>query len=149
LLPRHPIDISGRLRALPEDGHLPGLDDWQWVHTPGHTPGHVSFWNPRTKALIAGDAIITTKQESLRGAVFRGSRLQGPPAYFTPDWNAARCSIQRLADLRPDLLISGHGPALHGAELAAGLQTLLSHFHEYGLPQDSRYMPGHPVTYRQ
>lgn len=78
LFPRHPIDVSRHLRALPEDGRIPDLEDWRWIHTPGHTPGHVSFWNAGTRALLAGDAVITTRQESLRGALMPQGHLQGP-----------------------------------------------------------------------
>ena len=43
IYPRSPIDLGSRLRALPATGTLPELPDWQIIHTPGHTPGHVSF----------------------------------------------------------------------------------------------------------
>ncbi|WP_072295080.1 MBL fold metallo-hydrolase [Paracoccus sp. SM22M-07] len=142
LFPRHAIDISRRLRALPDGGHVPGLTDWQWIHTPGHTPGHVSFWNRKNGALIAGDAIITTKQESLHGALFPRARLQGPPAYFTPDWSAAQSSIRRLADLDPNVLVTGHGPTLQGAELTRGLRDLLTAFQQRAMPRNSRYLQG-------
>src|SRR5438477_2584025 len=42
--PRAGTDLGGRVRALPADGSVPGLPGWRWVHTPGHTPGHVSFF---------------------------------------------------------------------------------------------------------
>lgn len=141
LFPRHPIDVSRRLRALPDDGRIPGLDDWRWVHTPGHTPGHVSFWNTGTGALVAGDAVITTRQESLRGALLAPAHLQGPPAYFTPDWRSARESARRLADLRPRLLVTGHGPALHGPVVTDALRALTAAFGQRALPHDSRYLP--------
>ena len=40
---------------------MPG---WRWVHTPGHTAGHVSLFRDADRTLIAGDAFVTTKQES-------------------------------------------------------------------------------------
>ena len=64
LFPRKPINVSDRLRDLPRDGTIPGLDGWQWIHTPGHAPGHVSFWNAATSSLIAGDAISATRQRA-------------------------------------------------------------------------------------
>ncbi|MCG6112179.1 MAG: MBL fold metallo-hydrolase [Paracoccus sp.] len=140
LFPRAPLDVSDRLNPLPEDGRIPGLADWRWMHTPGHTPGHVSFWNPATRALIAGDAVITARQESALGALSAAAHLQGPPAYFTPDWTAAEGSVRRLADLAPALLISGHGPALRGAGLMVALQDLAAEFAQRGLPRHSRYL---------
>src|SRR5215217_1633972 len=53
--PRGPIDVGKRLE------HLPG---WRWIHTPGHTPGHISLWRDADRTIIAGDAFITTRQES-------------------------------------------------------------------------------------
>jgi glyoxylase-like metal-dependent hydrolase (beta-lactamase superfamily II) len=65
LMPRGPIDLGARLRALPEDGSVPGMPDWRWVHTPGHAPGHVSIWRAADRTLIVGDAFVTTAQESV------------------------------------------------------------------------------------
>ena len=64
LFPRRPIDVSRWLQRLPEDGSVPQMHGWRWIHTPGHTPGHISFWRERDRTIIAGDAFITTNQES-------------------------------------------------------------------------------------
>lgn len=64
LFPRRPIDVSRWLQRLPEDGSVPQMPGWRWIHTPGHTPGHISFWRERDRTIIAGDAFITTNQES-------------------------------------------------------------------------------------
>ncbi len=63
LFPKGPIDLGGRLRELPEDGSLPHLPGWRWLHTPGHSAGHVSFWREQDRVLLAGDAFITTRPE--------------------------------------------------------------------------------------
>ncbi|WP_304615584.1 MBL fold metallo-hydrolase [Paracoccus sp. (in: a-proteobacteria)] len=140
LFPRSPVDLSQRLRALPEDGTIPDLPHWQWLHMPGHTPGHVSFWHEDRKILIGGDAVVTTRQESVLAALAAPPHLQGPPAYFTPDWAAAAASVRRIADLAPTCLIAGHGPALGGTALVAALQILASGFETRGLPRRSRYL---------
>lgn len=142
LFPRHPLDLGGRLRSLPEDGSIPGLSGWRWIATPGHSPGHVSFWNDRSRSLIAGDAVVTAQQESLSGALFPRGRLQGPPAYFTPDWAAAERSVRRIAALQPDLILTGHGPAIQGRAVARALKTLAEDFPRLGLPARSRYIEG-------
>jgi len=36
LYPRGPIDLGDRVRALPSDGSVPGMQGWRWIHTPGH-----------------------------------------------------------------------------------------------------------------
>ncbi|WP_347404076.1 MBL fold metallo-hydrolase [Mesorhizobium sp. WSM4976] len=40
---------------------MPG---WRWLHTPGQAPGHISLWREADHTLVAGDAFITTGQES-------------------------------------------------------------------------------------
>jgi len=59
------IDIGFRAVALTSDGSIPGMDGWRWIHTPGHTEGHISLFRESDRILIAGDAFTTTKQESL------------------------------------------------------------------------------------
>ena len=60
LFPRRPIDVSRWLQRLPEDGGVPQMPGWRWIHT----PGHISFWRERDRTIVAGDAFITTNQES-------------------------------------------------------------------------------------
>ena len=50
-----PFDFRPRMHPLPDDGSVPGMPGWRWVHTPGHTPGHVAFWREEDGALIAGE----------------------------------------------------------------------------------------------
>ena len=64
LFPPSPVNVSRRLRLLPDDHSVPHMNGWRWIHTPGHTPGHVSFWREGDRSLIVGDAFVTTRQES-------------------------------------------------------------------------------------
>jgi hypothetical protein len=73
------VNVSGRLRALASDGSIPPMPGWRWIHTPGHAAGHVD------RALIAGDAFISTAQESAYSAIMQSPEMHGPPMYFTPD----------------------------------------------------------------
>ena len=41
--PHTSIDLGERVFALPQDGKIPGIPGWRWIHTPGHTEGHISF----------------------------------------------------------------------------------------------------------
>src|ERR671919_701782 len=91
----------GRIRPLPVDGSIPAMPGWRWIHTPGHSPGHVSLFRDSDRTLIAGDAFVTTKQESAIAALTNRPEIHGPPAYFTPDWTASRRSVERLAALEP------------------------------------------------
>jgi glyoxylase-like metal-dependent hydrolase (beta-lactamase superfamily II) len=140
LYPQGPIDLGSRVQVLPEDGSVPGMPGWRWIHTPGHTPGHVSFFRENDRTLIAGDAFVTTKQESASAVLMQRPELHGPPAYFTPDWASARQSVEELAALEPRRIVTGHGPALEGEEMLRGLQRLARNFDQLALPAHGRYV---------
>ncbi|MES2713444.1 MAG: MBL fold metallo-hydrolase [Pseudomonadota bacterium] len=139
--PNKPIDLGGRLRLLPGDGSVPFAPSWRWIHTPGHTPGHVSLFRDSDRCLIAGDAFVTTKQESVAMVATQKEGVFGPPSYFTPDWNAAHASVSRLAKLDPEIAATGHGKPLRGPELRSGLQRLNTGFDDIALPRQGRYVP--------
>jgi glyoxylase-like metal-dependent hydrolase (beta-lactamase superfamily II) len=139
LYPRGPIDASQWLKALPA-GEVPGMPGWTWVETPGHTPGHVSLWRESDRSLIAGDAFITTKQESAYSVATQRPELHGPPQYYTPDWPRAGESVRRLAALEPELVITGHGPPMHGPKMRTALHTLAREFERVAVPEQGRYV---------
>ncbi|MBV8817440.1 MAG: MBL fold metallo-hydrolase [Acidobacteriaceae bacterium] len=132
--PKKSADLSGMVSVLPANGSVPGLPSWRWVHTPGHTEGHVSFFRESDGVLIAGDAVTTTKQESFWAVVRQKGELHGPPAYFTNDWDAAERSVQKLAGLRPKAIAAGHGKPLAGELATAGLTELASNFKSLARP---------------
>jgi glyoxylase-like metal-dependent hydrolase (beta-lactamase superfamily II) len=138
--PRGPIDLGERVRALPEDGTVPGMPEWRWVHTPGHTPGHISLFREADRTLIAGDAFVTTKQESATAVLTQRPELHGPPAYYTPDWESARRSVELLAALEPRQVATGHGPPLQGREMLANLHELARNFERLAVPVRGRYV---------
>ena len=139
MYPRGPIDLGNRIKPLPADGSVPFMPGWRWIHTPGHSAGHVSFFRDGDQTLIAGDAFVATKQESALAILQQRREIHGPPKYFTSDWMAAHRSIQALAALRPRLALTGHGLPIQGEELAAGLAHLLRDFDEVAYPQHGRY----------
>lgn len=100
----------------------------------GHTPGHVSLWHEDTRTLVAGDAVITTAQESAYEVARQVPEVHGPPRYFTPDWAAAERSVRALNALRPKTLVSGHGPALAGPAMRDGLERLAADFRSVAVP---------------
>lgn len=110
------------------------------MHTPGHTPGHVSLWRERDRTLIAGDAFITTKQESAYAVATQKLELHGPPMYYTQDWGAARDSVERLSMLEPEVTITGHGRAMCGPTLRDGLATLAREFQRVAVPEHGTYV---------
>lgn len=125
LYPHHGINLGERVQMLPGDGTVPGMEGWRWIHTPGHTPGHVSLFRDSDRLLIAGDAFITVNQESMMAVLTQKKEVNGPPAYFTMDWAAAQTSVRRLMELHPALVITGHGKPMCGDRLAEELEDLV------------------------
>ncbi len=140
LYPRGPIDITTRARPLPTDGSVPGMPGWKWVPTPGHSPGHISLFRELDHLLLVGDAFCTTKQESLFAVAEQRPELHGPPAYYTPDWDAARSSVQALAALQPACIAPSHGQPMAGDEVAAQVKQLADEFDSIALPEHGRYV---------
>ncbi len=141
LYPTGPVDVSQRLRPLPEDGSVPAMPGWRSLPTPGHSPGHVSFWRESDRTLIVGDAFVTTKQESAYEAAFlQEPEMHGPPQYFTPDWASAKTSVETLAALEPELVLTGHGHPLQGQKMRAALHQLARGFDEIAVPKQGRYV---------
>ena len=144
LYPTRPVNVGNRLRALPADGSVPEMPGWQWLHTPGHSPGHISLWRALDRTLIVGDAFVTTKAESAYAAIVQTTELHGPPRYFTIDWEKSRSSVQALAALGPDLVVTGHGRAMQGPDMTQALRTLAAEFSTVAVPKDGRYVE-HPA----
>jgi glyoxylase-like metal-dependent hydrolase (beta-lactamase superfamily II) len=145
LYPRGPFDFGARVRALPADGAVPHLPGWRAIHTPGHAPGHVSLFRDADRLILAGDAFVTTRQESAVAALTKPLELHGPPAYFTPDWEAARRSVAALAALAPEVAATGHGLPMRGEVLRRELRALANDFDRLGVPTQGRYV-GHPAV---
>jgi glyoxylase-like metal-dependent hydrolase (beta-lactamase superfamily II) len=139
LFPRRAIDIGSRLHLLPADGTVPGMPGWRWLHTPGHTPGHVSLFRDEDRTLIAGDAFVTTHQESFWAVMTQLQEVWRPPAYFTINWDASRASVRVLAQLEPEVAGTGHGIPMSGDRLREELRHLATHFDEV-MPNDGRYV---------
>jgi glyoxylase-like metal-dependent hydrolase (beta-lactamase superfamily II) len=139
--PRKAIDLGIHVKPLPDDGTIPDMPGWRWVHTPGHTDGHISLFRDEDRVLIAGDAFVTTQQESLYQVMRQKQGVHGPPAYFTPDWIAARASVEKLAALNPTIAATGHGTPMRGNALAQGLADLSANFDEIAVPDYGRYSP--------
>lgn len=139
LFPRNPINLGARIQALPDDGVIPGMPGWRWVHTPGHSPGHVSIFRFSDRVLLAGDAFVTVRQESLWAVLSRRQQVSRPPAYFTPDWGAAQRSLETLLRLQPEVAGTGHGIPMFGEQLRDQLRGLVLTFETRSLPRRGRY----------
>ncbi|HKB93908.1 MAG TPA: MBL fold metallo-hydrolase [Gaiellaceae bacterium] len=91
-LPRHascPVD------ELLDEGDAVG--PLQVLHVPGHSPGHLGFWWPERRFLIAGDGIATWPSLCAGWRVFNLNHAQH------------RVSLARLAALDAAVVGVGHG----------------------------------------
>ncbi|EHQ29277.1 MBL fold metallo-hydrolase [Mucilaginibacter paludis] len=138
--PTSPIDLGEKVQALDVSGDIPELPEWKTVHTPGHTPGHVSLFFKLNATLIAGDALVTTKPESAFYALSFAQTLSGPPKYLTTDWAAAAQSVRKLYELEPRTVATGHGYPMRGRELQAALKKLADNFEDIAIPMSGRYV---------
>lgn len=135
LYPHRGIDIRSWVQALPPDGSIPALPEWRWIHTPGHTAGHISLFRDKDRVVIAGDAFITVKQESAFAVLMQEEEIHGPPAYFTFDWQEAWNSVRTLEALKPEAAITGHGVPMFGEQLHQGLARLAQDFDQMAIPK--------------
>ncbi|GFN31765.1 MBL fold metallo-hydrolase [Paenibacillus xylaniclasticus] len=106
------VPKPGAIQTVPDlllsEGDRVG--SFEVIVSPGHTPGSISFWEPNSRILIAGDAF------SLRG----GTAVSGKvvplfpfPAMATWSKEQAVMSAERLLQLEPAVLAVGHGSMLH------------------------------------
>jgi glyoxylase-like metal-dependent hydrolase (beta-lactamase superfamily II) len=108
---RHPV-----ARALKEGDVVAGFTV---LDTPGHAPGHVSYWRESDRVLLCGDVMWGYNPFILAGGV----REPFPAASPDPELN--RASARRLAALEPSLICFGHGKPLRDAGVfAAAVEKL-------------------------
>lgn len=141
LYPTTPINIWNRINILPEDNGIPGLPEWRYIHTPGHSPGHISLYRESDQVLLAGDALTTTRIESMISTIFQTKKVGGPPKFLTYDWALARQSVKTLVKLEPEIVATGHGMPMKGKEVRRELHYLSDHFYDVAVPTNGRYVP--------
>lgn len=140
LFPNEPIDLGSHIQTLPTNGSVPFLPDFNYIHTPGHSPGHVSLYRKRDRTLIVGDAFVTVKQEYLYKVLTQEQEISGPPRYLTPDWKAAKESVIKLEKLKPITAVTGHGLPMSGELLTKSLNKLVNDFDQIAIPDYGKYV---------
>ncbi len=81
------------------------------VHTPGHAPGHLCFFEEHRRTLVAGDMVAGL-----------GTLVIDPP---DGDMELYLASLDRLAKLEPRVIFPAHGPVL--AQAVAHLRGYRRH----------------------
>ncbi len=89
------------IKAIGDNDEVFGL---RVIATPGHTPGHVCVFDPAGSLLILGDAMSNIS-----------SKLSGPNPHYTTDMAQAHQSVKKLAKLKFDRAVFGHGEPIDKA----------------------------------
>ena len=76
-----------------------GDGELEVVHTPGHAPDHVAFWDAATRTLYSGDLVVSGTT-----VVIPASSGGSLAAYLR--------SLERVLALRPARLLPAHGPPI-------------------------------------
>ncbi|MRH43510.1 MBL fold metallo-hydrolase [Aquibacillus halophilus] len=139
IFPQKPVNLKKWIKTLPENGEIPFLEEWKYIHTPGHSPGHIVLFRERDRTLITGDAIVTENPESAVAIFIPLQKVYGPPAYFTSNWDDAEQSAKKLAELEPEVLLTGHGLPMEGDILREQLNELADNFMEQAIPKNKKH----------
>jgi len=84
------------------------LREFQMIHVPGHSLGHMAMWMPADKAAIITDAALW------KGVPGNDGRLSIPPTYrFLPQYLN---TIEHLEGLHLELLMTSHFDLIQGAD---------------------------------
>ncbi len=97
-------DTPNNVNHVLHDGDvLPFAGGLQVIHTPGHTPGHISLYHPGSKTLFTGDAMVIAD-----------GNLAGPVPQFTPNLEQALSSLNKFRELDVDTVVCYHGGIFKG-----------------------------------
>lgn len=141
-MPAGAANLKGRIRQL-KRGEVPRITGWQWLPTPGHSPGHVSFFRESDRVVIAGDALATMDMDSWSGLLSGKQNLSRAGAPFNVDWSATHASVKEIAALRPNVVAAGHGVPMSDPKLSARMDAFAEDFHA---PRRGRYVRERAVT---
>jgi glyoxylase-like metal-dependent hydrolase (beta-lactamase superfamily II) len=110
--------IREQSRHVPVDVALTGGEtirlgaDWrvEVLHTPGHSRGHLTIWEPRSQSLIICDATL------YNAVLFKNGKPAFPPTYRYVETYVA--TMQRLAGIPAQLMLTSHYPLYRGPQIA-------------------------------
>ncbi len=97
-----------------EGGPLPGGSGWEWILTPGHSPGHVVVHHPQRRVLVAGDHVLPRISPNI-----------GADLYAEDPLSDYLASLRRLRGLPVDLVLPSHGEPF--GDLAGRIDGILAH----------------------
>jgi glyoxylase-like metal-dependent hydrolase (beta-lactamase superfamily II) len=133
--PARTVNLSPHVAVIDSSQPFKGVEGWECLDTPGHTPGHLAFYRRSDGTLLAGDALTTMNLDSFADTLIKRQQVCRPPTPATTDWPQARQSVQLLAGLQPKVIAAGHGKPMTNA--ADQLQKLADNF---PIPEQGRYV---------
>ena len=106
-----PVKVDILIKGEAESLRLGDLE-FNFIHTPGHTPGSISVY-------------IDTKD----GRILFGQDIHGP---FSPAWGSDlgqwRASMHKLIELKADVLCEGHAGVFRGTAIKKYIESYLERF---------------------
>lgn len=90
------------------------LADIKIIHTPGHTPGSISLFDPMTRALFCGDNLHTMFRKPVMGH-----------EWFTLDKATRDSCLQKYQNLDVTRLLAGHGKPYESRALPVELKAIM------------------------
>jgi glyoxylase-like metal-dependent hydrolase (beta-lactamase superfamily II) len=110
--------VAANTRQVPMDIGLSGGERFYlgsgWavdlLHTPGHSRGHVSIYDPRSRTAVVGDAVLGS------AVLLADGSPAFPPTYRYVDTYLA--TVQRLQAMRADQVVTAHYPVYRGLDVA-------------------------------
>jgi hydroxyacylglutathione hydrolase len=100
--PAHPV--ATRLKEGDKVGSFEVID------TPGHSRGHIALWRAVDRTLVLADVLFNLNPFTMK------TGLREPLRALTLDPAQNRDSARKVAELEPELVLFGHGPALRNSE---------------------------------
>ena len=91
------------------------------VHTPGHAPDHVCFWDAGSRTVFCGDLAV------MGTTVYIPATLGGDLAQYL-------ASLRRILDLEPARLLPAHGPVIDDPG------RVLRHYIEHRLEREAQVL---------
>jgi glyoxylase-like metal-dependent hydrolase (beta-lactamase superfamily II) len=112
--------------AVPVDLHLRGGEVFRLgpalsidvLPLPGHSPGHVGLWEPRSRTAVVMDAVLGNGLLDRQGNV-----IHPPPIVDVPGYEA---SVRLLQSLAPERLLTAHYEVIEGGAVARFLDESLA-----------------------
>ena len=110
-------DFRPDLLLRGERGALPGGGGWEWILTPGHSPGHVVVYHPERRLLIAGDHVLPRISPNIGADLYAEDPLS--------DYLASLCTLRELP---VDLVLPSHGEPFE--DFGGRIGGILAHHEE-------------------